>query len=164
MEVNEPMLKFAHWINHNIRNRRRTIHGRLHKLCAYLVWICWWRILLARWWHDDAVRASILSRTTQFLSFPGYTLMLIRRQSVTLINYSSSGWQWKKKLISDWRRRPGRGREEKEKKKNKNQYSRNAVEKSGTSRGGRKTWGRRINKPNTFSVLFRTHLSIPNLA
>lgn len=58
MNVNEPMLKFVHWINHNIRNKWRTIHDRLQQLffCAYLVWICWWRILLARWWHDDAVR------------------------------------------------------------------------------------------------------------
>lgn len=107
-----------------------------------------------------------------FYSFPYHSIFIVSRlhanANSSAICYAHKlflfGMAMKEKLIAGWRRRPGRGRDEKEKKKNKNQYSRNAVEKSGTSRGGRKTWGRRINKPNTFSVLFRTHLSIPNLA
>lgn len=45
--------KFVHWIkSHKHCSKWKQ---KQFEVSFYLVWICWWRVLLTRWWHDDAV-------------------------------------------------------------------------------------------------------------
>lgn len=61
-------------------NAKRFFKKRTLNVFIYLVWACWWRIFLARWWHGDAAWLFFppLLRST-FYRFN--TLMLILRQS-----------------------------------------------------------------------------------
>lgn len=156
MEVNEPMLKFVHWINHNICNKWRTIHDRLQQLfCAYLVWICWWRILFARWWHDDAVRILFCASLV-----PLYFIVSTLHANANLptIWYSHKLFVFRMAMKKKWYRvgdgdRPGR----EENKRKKNQYTEKCCGKTAQVGTGEKVRRRATHRD---SVLFRTHLSI----